>query len=190
MLRIVSLPPREPRAEAWHLCFRRGFPDRHKMAAHPLSQAGRVQTSQRPQDASVQDGGGGPCAETLHSAPATGELHGIPESCLAHSRGLRCVLSCFHWVLLCVTPWTVAHQTPLSMDFSRQDYWSGLPCPPPEGLPNPGIKPVFLMSPAVVGRSFTTSVTWSLGLCLHLSSLSLAFLCFWTQLGLILVSFH
>ena len=67
MLRIVSLPPREPRAEAWHLCFRRGFPDRHKMAAHPLSQAGRVQTSQRPQDASVQDGGGGPCAETLHS---------------------------------------------------------------------------------------------------------------------------
>ena len=38
-------------------------------------------------------------------------------------------------------PWTVDHQAPLSMEFSRQEYWSGLPCPPPEDLPNPGIKP-------------------------------------------------
>ena len=42
---------------------------------------------------------------------------------------------------LFVTPWTIAHQAPLSMGFSRQEYWSGLPCPPPGDLPNPGIKP-------------------------------------------------
>ena len=40
-----------------------------------------------------------------------------------------------------VTPWTVAHQVPLSMEFSRPEYRSGLPCPPPEDLPNPEIKP-------------------------------------------------
>ena len=39
------------------------------------------------------------------------------------------------------TPWTVAHQAPLSMGFSRQEYWSWLPCPPPGNLPNPGIEP-------------------------------------------------
>ena len=39
------------------------------------------------------------------------------------------------------TPWTVGHQAPLSMGFSRQEYWSGLPGPPPGDLPNPGIKP-------------------------------------------------
>ena len=39
------------------------------------------------------------------------------------------------------TPWTVAHQATLSMEFSRQEYWSGLPCPPPGDLPNPGIEP-------------------------------------------------
>ena len=42
-------------------------------------------------------------------------------------------------VQLCVTPWTVAHQPPLSLGFSRQEYWSGLPCPPPGDLPNSGI---------------------------------------------------
>ena len=40
-----------------------------------------------------------------------------------------------------MTPWTVAHQAPLSMGFSRQEYWSGLPCPPPGGLLNPGMEP-------------------------------------------------
>ena len=40
-----------------------------------------------------------------------------------------------------VTPWTVAHQASQSMEFSRQEYWSGLPCPSPGDLPNPGIKP-------------------------------------------------
>ena len=44
-------------------------------------------------------------------------------------------------VQLFVTPWTVADQAPLSMGFSRQEYWSGLPFPSPEDLPNPGIEP-------------------------------------------------
>ena len=54
-------------------------------------------------------------------------------------------------------PWTVACQAPLSLEFSRQEYWSGLPCPPPGDLPDPGIEPV---SPARVGEFFTTSITW------------------------------
>ena len=41
-----------------------------------------------------------------------------------------------------VTPWTVAHQAPLSAGFSVQEYWSGLPFPPPGGLPGPGIEPI------------------------------------------------
>ena len=48
-----------------------------------------------------------------------------------------------------VTSWTVAHQAPLSMGFFRQEYWSGLPFPPPDDLPDPGIKPTFLASPAL-----------------------------------------
>ena len=73
---------------------------------------------------------------------------------------LVCMLSRFSHVQLCVTPWTVAHQTPLSMGFSRQEYWSGLPCPPPGDLPNPGIEPASLASPTLSGRFFTTSATW------------------------------
>ena len=52
-----------------------------------------------------------------------------------------CMLSCFIHVWLFVTSWTVAFQAPLSMGFSRQEYWSGLPCPPPGNLPNPGMEP-------------------------------------------------
>ena len=66
------------------------------------------------------------------------------------------MLSCFSPVRLFGTPWTVAHQTPLSLGFSRQEYWSGLLCPPPGDLPDPGIKPTSLMSPALAGGFFTT----------------------------------
>ena len=71
-----------------------------------------------------------------------------------------CVLSCFSCIWLLTTLWTVAQQPPLSMGFSRQEYWSGLPYPPPRDLPDPGIEPVSLMSPALAGRFFTTSITW------------------------------
>ena len=57
------------------------------------------------------------------------------------------------WVPLFVTPWTVAHQAPLSMGFLRQEYWSGLPFASPGDLLNPGIEP---RSPAFAGRFFTT----------------------------------
>ena len=63
-------------------------------------------------------------------------------------------------VWLFVTPWTVTHQVPLSMEFSRQEYWSGLPFPFPGGLPDPGIEPVSLWSPALAGRFFTS---WAIG---------------------------
>ena len=54
---------------------------------------------------------------------------------------------------LCPTLWDPMDQAALSLGFSRQEYWSGLPCPPPGDLPNPGIEPVF---PALAGRFFTT----------------------------------
>ena len=56
---------------------------------------------------------------------------------------------------------TVARQAPLSIGFSRQEHWSGLPCSPPGYLPDPGIEPASLtVSPARAGRFFTTSATW------------------------------
>ena len=63
-------------------------------------------------------------------------------------------------VQLSVTPWTVAHQAPLSMGFSRQEYWSGLQFPSAGDLPHPGIKPICLTSPKLAGGFFTTSFTW------------------------------
>ena len=63
------------------------------------------------------------------------------------------VLSCLSRVQLFETPWTVAHQAPLSMGFPKQDYWSELPFPSPEYLLDLWIKP---MSPALAGRFFTT----------------------------------
>ena len=62
-----------------------------------------------------------------------------------------CVLSQLSRIRLCTTLWTVARQAPLPMGFSRQEYWSGLPCPPPGDPPDPGIKPESLRSPALAG---------------------------------------
>ena len=59
-------------------------------------------------------------------------------------------------VLLFATPWTVARQAPLSMGFPRQEYWRGLPFLSAGDLPNPGIKPMFLVSPALASDFFTT----------------------------------
>ena len=69
------------------------------------------------------------------------------------------VLSHFGRVWLFVTPWTVAHQAPLSRGFSRQEYWNGLLCPPPRYLPYPGIELVSLMSLVLAGGFFTTGAT-------------------------------
>ena len=71
-----------------------------------------------------------------------------------------CLLSHFSHVWLFVTLWTIVYQAPLSMGFARQEYWSGLLCPPSGDLPDPGIKSPCLTSPALAGRFFTTSATW------------------------------
>ena len=69
------------------------------------------------------------------------------------------MLSRFSCVHLCATPWTVAHQAPLSMGFSRQEYWTGLPCPSLGDLPNPETESVSLKSPVPAGRLFKTNAT-------------------------------
>ena len=76
---------------------------------------------------------------------------------LLPSCAARCRLS---RVQIFVTPWTEAFQAALSTGFSRQEYWSGLPCPPPGDLSNPGIKPACLRSPELAGGFFITRATW------------------------------
>ena len=81
------------------------------------------------------------------------------------------MIQLYVWVCVCVhakllqsglfaTLWTVACQASLAMGFSRQEYWSGLPCLPPENLPNPGIDHVSFVSPALANEFFTTNTTW------------------------------
>ena len=82
------------------------------------------------------------------------------------------ILLCIDEILSCVcalslspvrlfaTPGTIAHQAPLFRGFPRQEYWSGLPFPPPGDLCNPGIKSASLAFPPLAGRFFTTSTTW------------------------------
>ena len=70
------------------------------------------------------------------------------------------MLSHFTHVQLCATPWNVTCQALLSMGFSRQEYWCGVPSPSPGNLPDSGIEPRSLMRPALAGRFFTTSATW------------------------------
>ena len=82
------------------------------------------------------------------------------EMCYKKEEDEMYVLSCFRCVQLCVTLWTATGQAPLSIGFSRQEYWSGLTCPPPGDLPDWGIEPAPVMSPALVGRFFITSATW------------------------------
>ena len=78
------------------------------------------------------------------------------------------LLSHFSRVWLFGTVWTVVLQAPLSMGFSRQEYWSGLPFLPPGDLPDPGLEPTSLTSLALSGRFFTTSATWEvLWTCIH-----------------------
>ena len=80
---------------------------------------------------------------------------------------LWCMLSCFSHVRLFVTRWTVPHQAPLSMGCSRSEYWSGLPCPPPGDLPDPGIEHASLSTPALQADSLPLS-HWALRLCMNL----------------------
>ena len=86
-----------------------------------------------------------------------------------------CVLSHFSHVWLSVTLWTVACKALLSMGFSRQEHWSGLPCPPLGNLPDPGIEPASLRSLALAGGFFMTSTTWEAPTGIILQTFSLLF---------------
>ena len=82
---------------------------------------------------------------------------------IPHSPTHLCACLPAKWLQSCGTLWdpmTIAFQAPLSMGFSRQEYWSGLSCPPPRDLPNTGIKPASPTSPALAGGFFTTGATW------------------------------
>ena len=80
-------------------------------------------------------------------------------SWLLRAHSLWCVLSC-SVVSDFATPRTVARRAPLSMGFSRQEHWSGLPCPPPRDLPDPRIEATSPTSPALAGGFCTPSATW------------------------------
>ena len=89
------------------------------------------------------------CALCLGTRGITGKALKEPSLLLFRNSVLSCVQ-------LFVTPWTVVHRALLSMEFSRQEYWSGLLFPSPGNLPDPGIKPTSLGSLALAGRFFTT----------------------------------
>ena len=114
--------------------------------------------------------------------PSSGLSFSIPWQCLvSYSRDGQPALRrqapvCMLSVQLFATPWTVAHQVPLSMEFSKQKYWSELPFPSPGDLPDPGIKPTSLASPALAGELLTTvppeEAEAKRPLCSHISFLS------------------
>ena len=97
-----------------------------------------------------------------------GKARGWEGTCFSnpteHIQGRLCMRVClpspYSCVWLFVTLWVIARQSPLSMGFSRQEYWSGLPWPPLGALPDSGIKPASPVSPALAGGFFTTSATW------------------------------
>ena len=104
-----------------------------------------------------------------------------------------CVLSGFSPVWLSAAPQTVARQAPLSTGFSKQECWSGLPSPPLGDLPDPGIEPMSLMSPALAGGFFTARAPWegSANTGLVAASGSCLFLCFKSYWhSAVLVHFH
>ena len=83
----------------------------------------------------------------------------MDRTCCSSSDNVCCVFSC---VWLMATPWTVAQQAPLSIEFSWQEYWSRLLFPSPGDLPNSGIEPESLVSPALAGGFFTTGAIWEI----------------------------
>ena len=109
---------------------------------------------------------------SLLSCPGRTHLHDRVSLSNVYFPTGACVLSHFNRIRLFATPWTIARRAPLSMEFSRQEYWSGLPCLSPGDLPNPGIEPVppelqvdslplsYLGSPA--GRRAYSLNTWQL----------------------------
>ena len=112
----------------------------------------------------------------ISSWPATGGEYTVSEEGRGQVRTPGWTMAFTHlppvrliWILcaqlltpfwLFAAPWTITCQASLSVGFSRQEYWSGLPFPPPGDLANPGIKPKSLRSPALADGLFTTSAIW------------------------------
>ena len=94
------------------------------------------------------------------------------QALLEISCAALCLLIHFSHVRLFLMQWTIACQALLSIGFSKQEYWSGLSCPPSGNLPNPGIEPTSLKSPALTDRFFITIATWAALDC-YLASLCL-----------------
>ena len=118
----------------------------------------------------IPDPGIEPVSPALQADSLSAELSGKPynfsevsprrDEAYPSNEHACCVLSHFSSVQPFVTSWTVVLQAPLSMGFPRQEYWSGLPCPPPGDLPDSEIAPMSLKSSALAGGFFTTSATW------------------------------
>ena len=96
------------------------------------------------------------CRQTLYQL----NYQGSPQVLISYLFSTFVHAKSFSHVWLFATLWPVACQAPLSMGFSRQEHQSGLPCPLPGDLSNPGIEPASLMSPALADRFFTTSTSW------------------------------
>ena len=92
------------------------------------------------------------CELTTSMGWLRGSVSGVRCHCLYPLSFYACVLSC---VWLFAIPWTVAHQAPLSMGFFRQDYWSGLPFPPPEGSSQPRDRTHVFSISCLAGKFFT-----------------------------------
>ena len=113
------------------------------------------------QDCTCEDSTDGRCHPAT-AVPISPSTRSCSQACFR--KGCMCACTVAHCIWLFVTPWTVANQAPLSMQFSRQEYWSGLSCPPPGNLTDPGIEPIFPAISCIGRRIFffflTTSTTW------------------------------
>ena len=129
---------------------------------HSFSVSSRAETNTKPASYATQVFSLNPSYQDLSSFPGWRKWAGDRPSLERVRIGIMMmkvkVLVSHVWLF--VTPWTVAYQAPLSMEFSRQEYWSGLWCPLPGDLPDLGIRPTSLKSPPVAGGFFTTIATW------------------------------
>ena len=150
-----------PAAAGWSQCLLELSSPRDRKSDYPRIIPLRVEPSpllcvraeEREEDPSLSSPGSGLCKGSYGHSTRVGTLEPTGRVC-------TCTLSRLSRVRLFATPRTVACQAPLSMGFSRHEHWSGLPCPPPGGLPDPGIEPKSLTSPALGGGFFTTGTTW------------------------------
>ena len=94
-------------------------------------------------------------AALVHTPPNISVHRNYSSKCIFQGYKLKNLVHACSVMPNSANPWTVACQAPRSMAFSKQEYWSGSPCSPPGDLPNPGMEPVSLSSPALTSRFFT-----------------------------------